>query len=190
MSWVGCSTAERRLVIADSSFRSILGPALGGALAQPCETLPAIFSRNSIFGYYPFLLPNLVCAMVLVIGVVVGTLFLKETHEVKRCRRDIGIEAGEWLLDQLRRSTKMGATQKAVKPHSGIAIDSPEDEAPPGYRTTEGSPRQSSSRSQSPHGPPTYMHSRLKERLEEHRGAQKAFTKQVILIIAGFGLLA
>ncbi|EFW20786.1 MFS multidrug transporter [Coccidioides posadasii str. Silveira] len=52
---------------------SIIGPALGGALAQPCQNYPALFSGNSIFAQYPFLLPNLVCVVILVVGITIGT---------------------------------------------------------------------------------------------------------------------
>lgn len=59
---------------------SIIGPAMGGALAQPCVNYPWLFSRNTLFDRFPFLLPNLVCIVVLICGIVVGFLFLEETH--------------------------------------------------------------------------------------------------------------
>ncbi|GJN13869.1 hypothetical protein PR202_gb00620 [Eleusine coracana subsp. coracana] len=40
-------------------FGLIVGPALGGYLAQPAEKYPRIFSENSVFGRFPYLLPCL-----------------------------------------------------------------------------------------------------------------------------------
>lgn len=77
---------------------SIIGPAMGGALAQPCQNYPGLFQRHTIFDSFPFLLPNLVCVVVLVFGVIVGFLFLEETHPEKRYRRDPGLELGNWLI--------------------------------------------------------------------------------------------
>lgn len=122
-------------------IRSILGPVLGGALAQPCESFPTVFHRGTIFDRFPFLLPNLVCAVVLALGVLVGVLFLEETHEELKGRRDVGIEARRWLVSRLQ-------TAKADQPVVGKAGEANlqeglallEDEEPPGYRTTEGSP--------------------------------------------------
>ncbi|KAF7143826.1 hypothetical protein RHSIM_Rhsim05G0161700 [Rhododendron simsii] len=37
----------------------IIGPALGGFLAQPAEKYPAIFSKDSVFGRFPYFLPCL-----------------------------------------------------------------------------------------------------------------------------------
>ena len=63
-----------------------------------------------------------------------------------------------------------------------------EDEEPPGYRTTEGSPRHPSTPSCSPSALPADAKTR---RLKgKPRGVEKIFTKQVMLNIAGFGLLA
>src|SRR5580700_6666036 len=76
------------------THRSILGPSLGGALAQPCISYPGIFPPGSIFERFPYLLPNLVCTVIVSCGVVIGVLFLEETHSEKKYRRDVGIEAG------------------------------------------------------------------------------------------------
>lgn len=171
---------------------SILGPALGGALAQPCESFPTVFARGTLFDQFPFLLPNLVCAVILAFGVLVGVLFLEETHEELKGRRDFGIEAGRWLLGHLR--TRM--TDEITVEKAGEAILQEnfallEDEEPPGYRTTEGSPCHPSSPSRSPNALPAGTKSKSGRGLKSQpRGVRKAFTKQVILNIAGFGLLA
>ncbi|QVM08207.1 hypothetical protein D8B26_002900 [Coccidioides posadasii str. Silveira] len=90
---------------------SIIGPALGGALAQPCQNYPALFSGNSIFAQYPFLLPNLVCVVILVVGITIGILFLEETHGEKKHQRDRGLEAGEWLMRKIRDGKDIAADE-------------------------------------------------------------------------------
>ncbi|MCJ1477458.1 hypothetical protein MMC13_006130 [Lambiella insularis] len=164
---------------------SILGPALGGTLAQPCLNYPTIFLRGTIFDRFPFLLPNLVCAIILACGVAIGVLFLQETHQEKKERRDIGLEAGEWILRHFRSDPECQPI--ADKAKSATLYDElralVDDASPPGYRTTDGSPRMPSSRAQSP----TKVESDARSK---PRGVSKAFTKQVILNIAGYGLLA
>lgn len=55
---------------------SIFGPAFGGALAHPAEKHPEIFGNWQFFKEYPFLLPNLVAALLFIIGITTGFLFL------------------------------------------------------------------------------------------------------------------
>ncbi|KAL2057173.1 hypothetical protein ABVK25_002225 [Lepraria finkii] len=169
---------------------SILGPALGGALAQPCENYPIFFPRGTVFDHYPFLLPNLVCAVVLAFGVMIGILFLEETHGDKKCRRDKGIEAGRWLLSHLGYKQPLVFAEKSAEVNLDDYENLLEEEAPPGYRTTEGSPRISSSRCQSPGAARTNSKFSGRRVLSKPRGVKKAFTKQVVLNILGFGLLA
>jgi hypothetical protein len=73
-------------------FRSIIGSSLGGTLADPIRNYPGSFTPGGIFDRFPYLLPNIVCASVVVFGLIVGILFLEETHEDKQHRRDYGLE--------------------------------------------------------------------------------------------------
>ena len=59
---------------------SIAGSALGGFLAQPARFYPHWFSQDGIFGQYPYLLPNLVSVIVIVIAIIQGVIFLEETN--------------------------------------------------------------------------------------------------------------
>jgi hypothetical protein len=81
---------------------SIIGPALGGLLAEPTRFYPGIFPPGGLLEEYPFLLPNMVSAIVLVFGIANGILFLEETHEVLREKRDYGRELGEKLVNLFR----------------------------------------------------------------------------------------
>ncbi|XP_031495126.1 protein ZINC INDUCED FACILITATOR 1-like isoform X2 [Nymphaea colorata] len=56
----------------------ILGPALGGFLALPAENYPHIFSRDSIFGRFPYLLPCL-CISLFALMVTITCFWLPET---------------------------------------------------------------------------------------------------------------
>ncbi|EON67797.1 hypothetical protein W97_07052 [Coniosporium apollinis CBS 100218] len=62
------------------SVGTIIGPAIGGYLAMPAENLPSVFSSSGIFARFPYLLPNLVCAIMLLCSIIAGYIFLEETH--------------------------------------------------------------------------------------------------------------
>ena len=62
------------------SIGTIIGPAIGGSFADPARNFPAAFSPTGLFATFPFLLPNLICASLLMISIVVGYLILIETH--------------------------------------------------------------------------------------------------------------
>ena len=53
---------------------------MGGFLAQPARFYPHLFSPDGIFGEYPYLLPNLVSVVVIVIAIIQGVIFLEETN--------------------------------------------------------------------------------------------------------------
>lgn len=161
---------------------SIIGPAMGGALAQPCLNYPWLFPKNTLFDKYPFLLPNIICTVVLAFGVTIGILFLEETHAEKKHNRDYGIEAGKWLLARLfgHESTPWTET-KVESPYLPLL----EDEQPPGYTSSEGSPRIPMA-----HGLAVAREPESGFQPQESRGVAKAFNRQVIVIIIGYGLLA
>ncbi|XP_050123024.1 protein ZINC INDUCED FACILITATOR-LIKE 1-like isoform X5 [Malus sylvestris] len=75
----------------------IIGPALGGFLAQPADKYPSIFSQNSIFGRFPYFLPCL-CISALAFGVTIISFWLPETlhkHNGKARLHDDSYEALE-----------------------------------------------------------------------------------------------
>ena len=61
------------------------------------------------------------------------------------------------------------------------------DADPPGYRTTDATPRQSSSRSQSPHA---RYSGDVAAAWRKPNIVRKTFTQQVVLTIVAFGILA
>ncbi|PWY70872.1 MFS general substrate transporter, partial [Aspergillus sclerotioniger CBS 115572] len=62
------------------SLGTIIGPAIGGLLAKPAEGFPSMFSPTGLFGRFPYLLPNLVCSILLCLSIFCVWLFLRETH--------------------------------------------------------------------------------------------------------------
>ncbi|XP_011016745.1 PREDICTED: protein ZINC INDUCED FACILITATOR-LIKE 1-like [Populus euphratica] len=56
----------------------VIGPALGGFLAQPAEKYPNIFSTDSLFGRFPYLLPCLLIS-IFSLGVIAVCCLLPET---------------------------------------------------------------------------------------------------------------
>ena len=62
------------------SIGTIIGPAIGGTFARPAVSMPSVFSSTGIFAHFPYLLPNLICAAILLISILFGYFFLIETH--------------------------------------------------------------------------------------------------------------
>jgi hypothetical protein len=79
------------------SIGSVFGPSFGGFFAKPAEQWPSIFGRSELLKRYPFLLPNLLASVFFMISIFVATLFLKETLESKRHKKDWGLRLGEKL---------------------------------------------------------------------------------------------
>lgn len=155
---------------------SILGPAIGGALAQPVKSYPAIFPRGSVFDTYPFLLSNLVCVVILCCGFMVGVLFLHETHSKFRDGKDFGISLGNRLLAIFKKSEEAAGSEEdcgPTKAEEKARLLS--DEA--SYRDSESSSRRSSVSTEEIIDP-------------EPVAAPKAFSKSVIMNIVAYGLIA
>lgn len=119
-------------------------------------------------------------------SLIVGILFLEETHEDKKDRFDIGLEIGKWLTrkvrgqreDELSLATKAGYLEQTCY----LLAEDSEDEQPPGYQSTEGSPRLASI--------PTASSLRTPPRAAPKPSMRSAFTPQVMLNIVGYGILA
>ncbi|KAN0070296.1 Major facilitator superfamily domain containing protein [Elaphomyces granulatus] len=172
---------------------SIIGPALGGTLAQPCDNYPGHFQRGTIFARFPFLLPNLVCVLILVLGIIIGLLFLEETHALKKDRYDPGLELGRWLLrwccgskGKYNKVPEMGSDREEEEEEQED-FSTFTDDPPPIYRSREGSP--SPSLAKGPYS--SYLPDDLERHFSRRKlGYGKVFTKQVIFNIVGYGILA
>ncbi|KAL4885511.1 hypothetical protein BJY04DRAFT_205289 [Aspergillus karnatakaensis] len=90
----------------------IIGPILGGMLADPLKNYPQIFGPGSFFGgkngvwwmeRWPFALPNLISAIFIFISWASVFVGLDETHEIARYRSDWGRKLGRRLTRLFRR---------------------------------------------------------------------------------------
>ena len=77
----------------------IIGPAIGGILADPTSTYPGLFGRVEWMRRWRYALPNLACAALVFISMLLAFLFLEETLESKkyRNRTDIGLKIGRGI---------------------------------------------------------------------------------------------
>jgi predicted MFS family arabinose efflux permease len=98
---------------------SILGPTFGGATVHPAERYPSLFGKSRFLQAFPFSPPNLLNAVLFLIGIVVGFLFLQESLETRRHKRDYGRMLGSAL-------TRSCSRRKRSKPNWGLEADETE----------------------------------------------------------------
>jgi hypothetical protein len=190
---------------------AFVGAGLGGALADPVRNYPDVFQPGTIFEKFPYLLTNLVCTAVVVFSMVVGILFLEETHEDMKDRKDVGLDIGDWILSKIQRTPRawMASRKGELSEETLVLID----DLPPDYRSTASSPELSPANI-SGLPPPAYRSiddsprnsltddnddlmrdveealSRTNEQQKAKSAVANAFTKQVILNITGYGIMA
>ncbi|KAF2665392.1 MFS general substrate transporter [Microthyrium microscopicum] len=76
----------------------VIGPSLGGALANPMNRPPTDRTDGPFLWRFPYVLPNLVIAAFFLGGIAIGILFLEESLESKKDKRDWGIELGRKVV--------------------------------------------------------------------------------------------
>lgn len=67
---------------------------MGGFLAKPAVFYPSTFSPDGIFGRYPYLLPNLVAAVSILLAIIQGMLFMEETNPAFKTK-ELEVDEGE-----------------------------------------------------------------------------------------------
>ncbi|KAM0843224.1 hypothetical protein ACQ4PT_057858 [Festuca glaucescens] len=73
----------------------VIGPALGGYLAQPAEKYPQTFSKESLFGRFPYFLPSQGVSLFAAIVLILSCIWMPETmHKHKNPEKDIQIVKG------------------------------------------------------------------------------------------------
>ncbi|KAH8879706.1 MFS general substrate transporter [Thozetella sp. PMI_491] len=159
---------------------SIIGPMIGGALAEPVASFPGIFTPGGLFDRFPYLLPNLFSALCVFFGLIVGILFLEETHAEKKRQRDRGLEVGNFIISKIPSCRWAGGERKPEKQPLLAQLDGEVDEDLPGYRSTESSPRLM------PLPEPTNE----PQDLSHSKAPAKIFTRDVVLNIVSYGILA
>jgi len=61
------------------SIGTIIGPSIGGYFAEPVISFPSHFSKHGLFDKFPYLLPNLICAALMLVSGLSAWVFLAET---------------------------------------------------------------------------------------------------------------
>lgn len=161
--------------------------------------MPDMFPTGTIWEKYPYLLPNLFSATTCVLGVIIGVLFLEETHADKKDRHDPGLALGKSIAKRFtwRRKETKGDHLSETSSLLG------RDENLPDYRTTENSPQLTSTPAADmetqPLLDPEVVDNRLRASTEGTRkpapekanlSTTQAFTRPVILNIISYGILA
>jgi hypothetical protein len=154
-------------------------------LARPALVMP--YFQDTIFETYPYLLPNLVCTGFVVLGLIVGVLFLEETHEDRKYDQDRGREAGQWLLRKLwKRDADAPFDDKDASLDEMSSMLRDNDHDAQAYRSTDSSPTLCSTRT-SISEPPEFS---LDKELPSAPTFRSAFTKQICLNVVCYGILA
>ncbi|KAL4808237.1 major facilitator superfamily domain-containing protein [Aspergillus unguis] len=102
-------------------FGSIVGSSMGALLASPALLWPVL--EGTLFARYPYLLPNLVAAIWILVAVILGALFLKETRVTALEKGVPGNHTPDETSRLLPGKTKPAASDAAVEPSSeGVAL--------------------------------------------------------------------
>lgn len=127
----------------------IIGPMIGGLLADPVGTYPALFGPDSTLGglhgvgwmvKWPYLAPNLASALIVALNIILITLFLKETLPSAKGYWDSVRQPTQWLAGLVRGRSKSGYaavadSEQAVPLVSQSQTDSSDD--PSGAHSSE-----------------------------------------------------
>lgn len=153
-------------------------------MAEPVKAYPSIFLPGSIWDRYPYLLPNLFSAVSVFMGVIVGVLFLEETHEDKKHTRDRGVELGNRILAFFER--------KESSPRQGKGLEEEHlldtEEQLPGYDTALQLGSTNDPAIQRPLDLVNPVITRVAA--PERPSPATIFTRPVVLIIISYGILA
>ncbi|XP_008673934.1 protein ZINC INDUCED FACILITATOR-LIKE 1 [Zea mays] len=85
-------------VTSSRAIALVIGPSIGGFLAQPAQKYPKLFSEESIFGRFPYFLPCFVIS-VLAVGSCIACIWLPETlhfhdDEKAECIQELESQVG------------------------------------------------------------------------------------------------
>ncbi|CAD0115250.1 unnamed protein product [Aureobasidium uvarum] len=111
----------------------IIGPILGGLLADPAGNYPDSFGSIAWLRKWPYALPNLVSSVFLFLSAMVVLLGLEESHEMMRDKPDLGLRFGRWIARVVLRlnldQQYQAISGDEVDP-STMEMHSPTDEPP------------------------------------------------------------
>lgn len=96
----------------------MIGPVLGGFLADPVASFPGVFGPGSLLGgkdgvgwmtAFPYALPSVVNAVFIFISALFVIFGLDETHMALRNKPDYGRKLGNWIWRRLRQRNNTAA---------------------------------------------------------------------------------
>ncbi|XP_038977826.1 probable peptide/nitrate transporter At3g43790 isoform X2 [Phoenix dactylifera] len=106
------------LVSTSRGIGLIVGPAIGGFLAQPAEKYPNIFSEDSLFGRFPYFLPCL-CISLFAVGAFIACFWLPETLHMHK-----GNSLGDGTVESLEASLIGSDLKRNSEETEGIELAS------------------------------------------------------------------
>ncbi|KAH9907803.1 major facilitator superfamily domain-containing protein [Xylariomycetidae sp. FL2044] len=160
------------------SMGNLVGPVLGGLLANPAELYPSIFPPNSFWTAYRFALPNIVVASLQLLTSVAMFLYLEETNPRVSARPDVGLRIGAGIKTFLGRAPTPKQAYTYVPLSDQAAID-----------TSQLTDASSEVESHEPHPGPDPSPPPVEENFNNKPPAS-AFTPQVIFQILAVSILA
>lgn len=165
----------------------VIGPILGGFLADPIQSFPNVFGPGSAIGgkdgvgwmtAFPYALPNLFSGIFICMSALGIILGLDETHEALKDKPDRGRQLGKYLVSLIRRQPTNYQYTALENDEETINLDDHSPTTPIHHQT----------RSQPPATTPTTTPSSPPKR--QRLPFRKIFTKNVILTLLTHHLLA
>lgn len=116
---------------------AVIGPMLGGYFAQPSPHSPYDDPDYVPDRKYPYAMLNIVVAMLLWILMAIGFLFLEETHEYYKYRRDYGVDLGDKILHWFGVKTPKRPWNRQHQSNSHLDENEPRESLPLLLTTTD-----------------------------------------------------
>ncbi|CAL4911763.1 unnamed protein product [Urochloa decumbens] len=102
----------------------IIGPAIGGYLAQPTEKFPNLFSADSLFGRFPYFLPCLFISIICFI-VLISYIWLPETLHTHKVHKKKDDQCRESLITYLSDSKEFDKQCSTSTKNKGLLTNWP-----------------------------------------------------------------
>ncbi|PSR97619.1 major facilitator superfamily domain-containing protein [Coniella lustricola] len=192
---------QRAFVLLPMTFNIgvIVGPILGGLLADPAKTYPSLFGESELLRRFPYALPNLVSALFLVTAALSAWLRLEETLDARADRRDYGIELGRRISAALSRWFSRGSPESVeYQPLTGseedgdTSLELEQSPIAPATSAQSSIPQQQQQQQHSPSSPsptPTPPLGKRRPRYTQRLAFRRIFTRNVCVTVLTHSLL-
>ncbi|XP_057302259.1 uncharacterized protein LOC130636530 isoform X2 [Hydractinia symbiolongicarpus] len=123
------------ILLSTVSVGFIIGPSLAGFLAFPAEQYPDTFSQDSVFGRFGILLPNLVLAIGLAIGIILIVLFIPNKTRTKNGGTPLLNSSTQTKEDLITRAVENATGEKKSSQYATFSLHSKDNAQQRGWRT-------------------------------------------------------